>query len=326
MFLVSFFAYVLITVDVASGILSNSNTDSNSDWYYNYWCNQHDLEYLDDSRCRKQFPSVYDRNDWACPTRFTQEQVENNGFKLNGLLNTDNVDVEILGDIVTNGADVCVIVSKRVLTEENDTGNFISNSNAQLYNKYFCAGNYSIDDYYETWSSSKIFAVSNAASHLQANESTCENLLSLNSDTTGKHGRTPLGDLISIICSYDTTAAYSSNSLSSYFHDIGFRSDLYNLIHSGWLYESDDNVFNAQSQSLGGNYGEQTPDDLSFALSTDDYTCTADKDPWEQTFDNSISALSAVEMTRRIVQHREIPDSMKYPGMTWEDVKVCLPR
>ena len=38
--------------------------------------------------------------------------------------------------------------------------------------------------------------------------------------TKGKHGPTPLGDLATIVCSYDHTMGYSSNSLSSYFHDI----------------------------------------------------------------------------------------------------------
>lgn len=46
----------------------------------------------------------------------------------------------------------------------------------------------------------------------------------LDSTVQGKNGVTPLGDLATIIASYDVTQGYTSNSLSAYFHDIGWRS------------------------------------------------------------------------------------------------------
>lgn len=62
----------------------------------------------------------------------------------------------------------------------------------------------------------------------------------------GKHGTTPLGDLATIVCSYDTTMGYSSNSLSSYFHDLGWRQRIHDLVTSTWLGQT--------SETLGGNY------------------------------------------------------------------------
>jgi len=92
----------------------------------------------------------------------------------------------------------------------------IVNQIPRLYNKYFCAGEKSKSQAYETWSSSKIFAMANAAGHLRTNESQCKRGplgAGLDSSVTqSKHGKIPLGDLSTVIASYDTTAGYSSNS------------------------------------------------------------------------------------------------------------------
>ena len=41
-------------------------------------------------------------------------------------------------------------------------------------------------------------------------------------------------------------------------------------------------------------------------------------------YNNHISALSAVEMARRIVLHREIPENLRVPGLLWDDVQTIL--
>jgi hypothetical protein len=74
---------------------------------------------------------------------------------------------------------------------------------------------------------------------------------------------TPLGDLATVVASYDTTAGLTSNSVSSYFHDLGWRSRAYELATS-WLKVS--NSVAAASASLGGNYGEASPTGLGFEL------------------------------------------------------------
>jgi hypothetical protein len=104
------------------------------------------------------------------------------------------------------------------------------------------------------------------------------------SSSQGKHGKTPLGDLSTVICSYDDTQGYSSNSLSSYFHDLGWRARAHDLVTS-WLGQ--------QSDSLGGNYGEPTPSDLGFDITAAgggaDATCSASPDPTTVVYSNSLS-------------------------------------
>lgn len=172
--------------------------------------------------------------------------------------------------------------------------------------------------------SSKIFAMANAAGHIRSNETKCgsgnsnNQQFGLDGTVTGKHGITPFGDLATIVVSYDSTAGYSSNSLSSYFHDFGWRDRMNYLLHD-WL-----KVDN--SQTLGGNYGEATPSDLGFTITEDvTLTCAADKDPWPKKYDNTISALTEVELTRRIAQHRELGnDDLRFPGLSWIDIQTIL--
>lgn len=113
---------------------------------------------------------------------------------------------------------------------------------------------------HETWSSSKIFGIANAAGKLRTE---CISA-GIDSSVTSKHGKTLLGDLATIVCSYDTTAGYSSNSLSSYFHDLGWRDRIHGLVTGKWLGRS--------NETLGGNYGEVSPTDLGFILSCKDST------------------------------------------------------
>ena len=69
-------------------------------------------------------------------------------------------------------------------------------------------------------------------------------------------------------------------------------------------------------------------DYLSFVLLAyeDEFTrsCAVEKDPNEKIYSNSISALSSVELLRRLILHREIPEDMRYPGVSWEDVMDIL--
>lgn len=273
-------------------------------WYYDNWCGG-SLQYLDDKNCAKVFPGNTDR-DAVCPTPMLSTVPE--GYVLDGDLTSVPVDTTSLR-INDTAVKVCLIMTKRVL-------NASSSSGISLYNKYFCTPS-AVSETYETWSSSKIFAVANAAGHLRTNETSCaQGLFGLTSSTSGKHGPTLLADLATIICSYDHTAGYSSNSLSSYFHDLGFRDRINVLLHD-WLGVG-------AEQTLGGNYGEATPADLGFGISTAEQTCAADKDPWPMKYDNSITALTAAELTRRIALHRELAPGMRFPGTLWTDMQHLL--
>ncbi len=157
--------------------------------------------------------------------------------------------------------------------------------------------------------------------------------------TTGKDGDILLGDLATIVCSYDETAGkslssfyfilndlinfclgYSSNSLASYFHDIGWRVRIHDLIQSDWL-------ANSTTISLGGNYGEATPSDLSFnihysssdSINKSDNICPVQKDPNTEVYENSLTALAAAELTRRLVLHSDLDPSLQFPYMLSSD-------
>eukprot|EP01031_Cornospumella_fuschlensis_P036464 gene36464-44233_t len=286
-----------------------------SQWYYNHWCGE-GLQYLDDANCAKIFPTVYDR-DWTCGAGVLQSPPA--GF----IADTDlpsvlpSVDTSSL---FINDTDlhVCVILTKRVANSSSPSG-------VSLYNKYFCSGNWSLSEPFEPWSSSKIFAMANAASHMRTDETqVADGVLGMDAQTTGKHGATPLGDLATVVCSYDTTAGYSSNSLSSYFHDIGWRQRIHDYIVNDWLWKGQ-NKFN---ESLGGNYGEATPSDLSFTLTpgTTSAPAAVDKDPWPVVYPNSLSSLSEAEMVRRLALWREMggEGGAGFPGLTWMDVQHIL--
>ena len=137
----------------------------------------------------------------------------------------------------------------------------------------------------------------------------------------GKDGQIPLGDLITVICSYDETAEYTSNALSSYFHDLGWRQRLNDRVLHEWLGVS-------ENETLGGNYGEDTPSDLSFTLHAkqgdEDYNCEMDKDPHPIIYSNHITALTAAELVRRLILHRELPLEMRFPDVEWDDILQLL--
>ena len=286
-----FFLFLLVVVGV-----STQQWGSNP-YYYDNWCAQHGLEYLDDCKCQKKFPSSYQREQWKCPIVSTSEQMK--GYKPgtawpNIALNTSALSGLPLLDRV----DLTIMLIRR----PEDGG-------APVFH-YLSAGRQ--DDAFETWSSSKIFAISNAAGTMNA-EYGCPGAGGLALDTKGKNGDTPLGDLATIVCSYDTTQGYSSNSLSSYFNDIGGRQKLDNELHE-WLGAPSD-------QSLGGNYGEPSPSDLGFEFfeGTDpSQNCQVNPDH-TSGLGNYYSSLSAAEMVRRFVLFQDTAPQNRWPNMTYSD-------
>eukprot|EP01032_Pedospumella_encystans_P009522 gene9522-11200_t len=315
---------LLIVYATTCVVFASVAKSAGTEWYYNNWCGA-GHEYLSDSKCAKLFPNVLNR-EWTCGVPSKSAPSTNSGFQRDTILADVSVDTTELTSVVTDpDVNLCVILTQRVADASAPAG-------VTLYNKYLCAGEYSASVAYEPWSSTKVFAMANAAGHLRTNETQCgagdlhNHKFGLDGSVTGKHGPTQLADLATVICSYDTTAGYSSNSLSSYFHDIGWRGRINDLVQN-WLLV---NQKNDAEQTLGGNYGEATPSDLtldvtsSTASSSSATTCPADKDPWPIKFPNYLSALSAGELVRRIALHREIPKGLKFPGAEWADMQNIL--
>lgn len=309
---------VIILVEMKPQFQTKSNISNlNSSYYFSHWCGK-GLEILEDASCKKIFPSSFSRN-FSCPIySFENYNLPSNGYYSEDIgLENIQIDSTTLSSIINVSINLCMILTKRVRSIESATGKVTT----KLFNKYFCYQNSSTFAS-ETWSSSKIFAMANAAGHLRTNASSCvPDSLGLDAATTGKHNVTQLGDLSTIITSYDSTAGYSSNGLSSYFHDLGERSRLFNLVNSAWLGLP-------YPVSLGGNYGEATPADLSFDLFTgcnteSSDTCAVAKDTTGE-YENTLSSLAHAELLRRIVLHREVNPSLRFPNVTWADIQVCI--
>ena len=96
------------------------------------------------------------------------------GYEENQPLRDVNVDTTLLPTLLSGDANVCVILTRRA----------VSGGEEKSFHKYFCNGETSITPF-ETWSSSKIFAMANAASSLRT-EATCAlNEYGLDAATTG---------------------------------------------------------------------------------------------------------------------------------------------
>jgi hypothetical protein len=166
----------------------------------------------------------------------------------------------------------------------------------------------------ETWSSSKVFAVMNGAGHMRQ---TCANTLGLDSSTQGKYSAlTPLGDLGTVIVSYtpDYSPDYSSNSLGGWFNVLGGRSRARDMLIRDWMLRP--------AESLGANYGATPPSDLKFSFVP---SCSVRPDtPANDGFSNTLSALTAAELVKRIVYARELPAAQRFPNTTWADSETLL--
>ena len=295
------FSLLMLSCHCVSTQTQESNSTS---YYYQHWCDADgptSLEYLDDSRCQKQFPSSFSR-DWQCRTLSS----DLSGFYPDGPI--ESIFVNTSG-IPAALKDALALLNWQAIVVRRD-------AKGQAYYKYVASG--SQQEAWETWSSSKIFAVANAAGRLRE-EGGCS--FGLNGATTGEHGMTPLGDLQTIITSYDTTQGYTSNGLAAYFQNVGNRSRLDAFVQQG--------LQQGPSQTLGGNYGEPVPSDLGYkyvdyAVPQDQRVCSVVPDLSGPVFQNHISAFTAAELTRRIVLFRETIPENRFPGEAWTDVQDQL--
>jgi hypothetical protein len=273
----------------------------NNSWYHKHWCNadpSQPLEYLEDTKCIKRFPSDFDR-DLVCPSRH-QNSVP--GYFLDMDLDKVFVNQSALSNI---GLPNLEFVNIALILVRRDASGI-------PYYKY--VGN-NATFAIETWSSSKVFCVADGAGLLDA----CSpSVGGLDASTQGKHGSTPLGDLATVLVTYDATAGYTSNALGKWFATVGNHTRL-NWIVQDWLGQ--------RKESLGGSYGEPVPNDLKFTFSappaTRQATCKITPD-LGSIAEDTLSPLTAAELVRRMVLTREIDAKRVMPGLSWQSAKDIL--
>jgi hypothetical protein len=195
-----------------------------SEYYYKHWCNNSDLggeamELLDDKYCRKKFPRFFDR-DLTCEGILTQPQDMPDGYiDLTTLRDLPQLNVTMLNhsEVTVQGLSIGVIVIRR--TPDGRT----------FFKQY---GNSLSSTPIETWSSSKMFAAAAAGVRLHR-ESECSDIGFHSYVSSNSHQEVPLGDLATIIASYDVTAGYTSNSLAYFFRGVAEAKRLQQILDSG---------------------------------------------------------------------------------------------
>jgi hypothetical protein len=274
---------------------------STNPWYYDHWCDNEgsvSLKYLDDSQCAKVFPSSFSR-DWQCPNANAAAVNPPAGYEADSVplaeAAVDTVSLEAAG--VPTDVQLCLILVQRFdnasAAASSGGGGGGGGTTTTLYNKRFCSGG-GEQTSFETWSSSKFLAMGNAAGKLReecggdGDTNTagggCIGLDAVeavegasSSSSSSSFTSALLGDLATIVASYDTTQGLSSNAVSSYFHDLGTRQRAHDLLAQTWL-ALNPNVSGADAAaaaSLGGNYGEASPASLGFSLATNTNSTTS---------------------------------------------------
>jgi hypothetical protein len=247
---------------------------------------------LDDKYCVKRFPSSFNRS-FVCHAAPPHQDLT--GFQPSG---QPTVYPDLKG-IVEDSVLVTVILIRR-------------DFKGVPYFRYVSNGMHDVP--FQPWSSSKIFAAANAASALRTS-------CAMGLGCMESASKSQLSDLLTVVTSYDTTIGFTSNSLASYFHDIGGRKAADTLIHT-WLNAS------AANESFGGNYGEKSPKSLStnFTGGTESGSateCTAPRDTSGVLLNNAMSSFTMAEFLKRLVMHREQPEH-RLPHIKYEDVQDLL--
>lgn len=331
------FLLLFVLLLVSPSFSTAARTD---EFYYENWCGHPPL-YLHDEKCLKVFPSKVDR-DFSCPLPAYNPDELGPGWVKDAPLSSalrSHIDTSTLQKYVSStSVHACIILTRRV---KIPSPSILTNGNLTRYNRFLCLGEKSVTDAFQTWSSSKVFAMAFAAGALRSDPprssvssigthmaGVCDSgSLGLDAFTQGKNGVTPLGDLATIITTYDTTKKYTSNSLSRYFNTIGRRAREHSLV-TLWLGNVSTSSQPVDVQSLGGDYGEPAPSDLSYTLSSHSspskFECPVPHDTEKEIFPNMLSSLSHAELVRRIALHREIPTALRFPDAEWADMQEIL--
>ena len=163
-------------------------------YYYKHWCNNPccPLPLTYDTHCAKMFPS-YPSRDFKCASSWTPDRLV--GFAPDAPLSALAVNSTFFDDVP--GADLIDIAAVIVRRDASGAAWF----------KY--VGNRFYGRSSETWSSSKVFVAAFAASALRSHCS-----MGLDSHVIDAESCYAVGDLLTVIATYDSTLGFSSNSLA----------------------------------------------------------------------------------------------------------------
>jgi hypothetical protein len=267
-------------------VTTNAEVQFGSNRFYSKWCR---ANLFFPKSCQKKFPSNTQR-ELACPIVYDAVP---KGYALDGPLSKVKVYSGLRAIPSARKVDMVVILIRRTADG--------------VYYKYLSNGRKLVP--LETWSSSKVFAVAAAAGVIRRS---CK--VGLEAMVKGPRGGIPLGDLVTIIASYDTSKGYTSNGLAKYFGQIA-TSALKNLVQ---------NKLGKKSETLGGSYGVPAPAiGHSYSTSPNRKWCAL-KSQIGLGGANTISVLTSAELVKRIVMHREIKPNNRIPGFLWSDAQAIL--
>jgi hypothetical protein len=238
-----------------------------------------------DGADKKVYPTNKDR-DLACPTIATS--VDHYAPAQASLAAVD-VERDALRDVVPSNVRVALVLVKR--TAEGPRYRYLSNGTQDVV--------------YQPWSSTKWIATANAASKLRE---ASNGAVGLTASVSG----IPLGDLVTGITTY-TAKVSSSNGLARYMHDIGGRARAHDLA-TQWLGRT--------NESLGGNYGEPSANLPMTFKEAGGASVTIARDT-SSGYENQLSALTEVEILKRLVMHRE-DEATRMAHVEWEDLSTLF--
>jgi hypothetical protein len=250
------------------------------------------FEFLDDVCKKKTYPSRLDR-EHACPVTATSASPALPDGRLvhyRPATGPVEVDDEALTGIVPSGLDVTVILVRRIA--------------GVPHYRYLSNGSHA--DTFQPWSSTKFMAIANAAAALRSRSSYQVGL-------TAEVGRVSLGDLVTVVHSYDERE-FSSNGLARYFHNIGGRREAQKLV-SSWLARPGVETF-------GGNYGVREPA-LGYAFAEASGATISMIPDTTSGPANHLSTFTLAEFLKRLVMHRE-DAATRLPGIQWADLKTLF--
>jgi len=163
-------------------------------YYYKHWCNNPccPLPLTYDTHCAKMFPS-YPSRDFKCASSWTPDRLV--GFTPDAPLSALAVNSTFFDGVI--GADLIDVAAVIVRRDASGAAWF----------KY--VGNRFYGRSSETWSSSKVFVAAFAASALRSHCS-----MGLDSRVIDAESCYAVGDLLTVIATYDSTLGFSSNSLA----------------------------------------------------------------------------------------------------------------